>query len=147
VKKHAFAAIAERMYVAQEYSFEAIATELKLSDKTVRTWAQDGNWQGKKAALLKQKTALHEDLYAFTRKLVKLISTDMDRLSESAGSNPETDSRLESRINSLSRLLAKLPTARGYEETVEAAKKAEEVGKQGASSDEIEKRVNELLGL
>lgn len=147
MKKQAYAAIAERMYVAQEFSFEAIAKELNLSDKTVRVWAHEGHWQEKKAALLKQKTALHEDLYAFTRKLVKLISSDMDRLTVSDGSDSESDTRLESRINSLSRLLAKLPTARSYEQQVRDQKKAEETAKQSASSDAIEERVNDLLGL
>ncbi len=148
MKKQQYAAIAERLYVVEQYTFEAIAKELGLSDKTVREWAKDGNWQAKQAALVQQRSALHEDLYAFARKLVKLISLDLDRLSEpTVEADPGRDGRIESRINSLSRLLDKLPKAKGYEQQIRMEKESEVKASEKASPDAIEERVNEILGV
>jgi hypothetical protein len=149
MKKKEFYSIAERMYVAEQYTFEALAAELGLAEKTLRLWAKEGNWQAKQAALVRQRSALHEDLYSFARKLVKLIGLDMDRLLESAasGDDPARDERIESRINSLSRLLDKLPKAKGYEAAVSQEKQAEEKANQAASTDVIEQKVNEILGI
>lgn len=146
MKKAQYSDLAERLYVADQMTFEAIAAELNISDRTIRTWAQEGHWAEKRATILAQRTALHEDLYCFARKLVKLISLDLDRLTESAQDDPARDSRIESRINSMTRLLDKLPKARGYEQDVRQEQKSAEQQSKKADGDQVAQKLDELLG-
>jgi transposase-like protein len=146
-KRHAFEPIAERLYIDEQYTFEAIAAELGISDRTIRTWASNGQWAEKRARLTAERTALHEDLYRLARHLVKGLSIDLERLSaDDATQDPDRDQRIESRTNALTRLLDKLPKARGYEQTVLADKATLDQQTKKASNSEIASRLDELLG-
>jgi len=141
MKKTFLAPIAEKLYIVQQYTIDSIASELSIAEKTVRLWKADGNWEQKRTAYLKTKTEFHEDLYNFARKLMKLISLEMDRLIDGGYGDEEQDKRIESRINSMTRLLGQLPKTKDYESKI----KEEKLGTVKVSGDEISNRVHEIL--
>lgn len=127
MKKQESFAIAEQMYVSEQATIDYIATRLNLAEKTVRNWKAQGGWDGKREQLLKTKTTFHDELYGFARKLMRVIQNDMDRmLDPSSADDPERDGRIESRVNSMTRLLDKLPKTKDYEAGVVADKRAEQ---------------------
>jgi hypothetical protein len=145
MKRQILEPIAERMYVVDQMTLNTISTDLKLAEKTVWTWKQDGNWDVKRDQYLKTKTDFHADLYNFARKLMKLIDMDMERMIESPlVGDEERDKRLESRINSMSRLLDKLPKTKDYESKIKNEAEAE--NRADVSGDAIAQKVKEILG-
>lgn len=143
MKKDVLMPIAERMYIVEQQTIDSIAASLQIAEKTVRNWKSDANWELKRAQYLKTKTDFHEDLYNFARKLMKVIALDLDRMLEDpASEDSERDKRLESRINSMSRLLDKLPKTKDYETKVKAEAEAEAE----VSGDVIAQKVKEILG-
>lgn len=147
MKKQALASIAERLYVADQWTFESIGKELGVSERSVRKWAQDGKWSDKRAALIAERTTLEQDLVGFTRKLVALIDMDLDRLSSAESTDPDRDQRIESRINAVTRLLGRLPQTREYEKKVRQEQQtAAKDAQKAPSGDEIADRVDAILG-
>jgi hypothetical protein len=145
MKRQILEPIAERMYVVDQMTLNTISTDLKLAEKTVWSWKQDGNWDVKRDQYLKTKTDFHADLYNFARKLMKLIDMDMERMIESPlVGDEERDKRLESRINSMSRLLDKLPKTKDYESKIKNEAEAE--NRADVSGDAIAQKVKEILG-
>ena len=147
MKKQVLMPAAERMYVVEQYTIDGIAEELGIAEKTVRLWKTEGNWDVKRQRLLKTKTDFHEDLYNFARKLMNVISLDLDNLSCGTGESDideSIDKRIESRVNAMSRLLDKLPKTKDYEISVK--KEKEDANKVDVSGDVIAQRVREILG-
>ena len=145
MKRQILEPIAERMYVVDQMTLNTISTDLKLAEKTVWTWSNEGNWAIKRDQYLKTKTDFHADLYNFARKLMKLIDMDMERMIESPlVGDEERDKRLESRINSMSRLLDKLPKTKDYESKIKTEAEAE--NRADVSGDDIAQKVKEILG-
>lgn len=138
---------AERMFIVEQATIETISSELHIAEKTVRNWKKLGDWDTKRAKYNKVKTDFHEDLYVLARKIMKLLQIEVDRLVESAGvGDDEQDSRIESRINSLSRLLDKLPKTKDYETNIKNEKAAEKENSQVITGDMIAQKTREILG-
>lgn len=146
MKRDVLMPAAERMFVVEQATIDTIASELKIAEKTVRNWKKEGDWDTKRSKYNKVKTDFHEDLYVLARKIMKLLQIEVDRLVENAGkSDEEQDSRIESRINSLSRLLDKLPKTKDYETVIKNEKAAEQEEKE-ITGDMIAQKAREILG-
>jgi len=146
MKKNILMPIAERMFIVDQQTIDSIAGNLQVAEKTVRLWKAEGNWDIKRSQYLKTKTDFHEDLYNFARKLMKVIALDMDRMLDNPTiDDSERDKRLESRINSMSRLLDKLPKTKDYESKIKAEAEAE--NEAAVSGDIVSQKVHEILGI
>lgn len=78
MKKQTLAEDAFKLYAEKFMSLEDIAKQLHLNERTLRRWKKSDNWENKKAEYLREKTALHSDLYDFTRSLINSIEKDME---------------------------------------------------------------------
>lgn len=78
-KKHIYFQEAERLYVIEQCTIAEIASRLKLSEKTIRLWKEEGDWERKRAQFLKEKQSLAEELYVFARKLARSIMDDWEK--------------------------------------------------------------------
>lgn len=107
-KKQAFYAEAERLYVVEQMTFAEIASRLKLAEKTVRLWKDDGDWENKRKQYLTQKQAFHEELYTFARFLMTSIQADM-------ASGEKVDS---GRLYAFTRILPLITKVKDYEDIV-----------------------------
>jgi hypothetical protein len=77
MKKQLYFAEAERLYIVEQMSLAEIASRLRLAEKTVRNWKDEGDWETKRLGHLRSKQALHEELYEFARSLLKSIKDDI----------------------------------------------------------------------
>lgn len=111
-KKQLYFAEAERLYVIEQCTFAEIASRLKVNEKTVRSWKEEGDWDTKRLQYLKSKQSFHEELYTFARLLLKNIREDME-----AGKQVDAN-----RLYTLTRMIPQLVKVKDYEEV---ARKAE----------------------
>lgn len=110
-KKQAYYAEAERLYVNEQMTLEAIAGRLgDVSVRTLQTWKTEYNWDDKRAQFLNGKEAFHSELYQFARKLMRSIEDDMDN-----GAKPDNG-----RLYTLTRILPMLPKVKNYEDVARA---------------------------
>lgn len=101
---------AQRMYVEDLMTFEAIAKELDVSERSVREWAKMGNWDEKRKKFREFQENLHED----TREIVIFLAKKIkDQLF--AGIEPSRDL-----MNSYTKIAASLLRMRDYEKAVAA---------------------------
>ena len=77
-KKLQFFQEAENMFIYQQLSAVEIAARLKLCEKTIRLWRKEGSWVEKRNNFMKKDLAFHEELYEFSKKLMRLINNDID---------------------------------------------------------------------
>jgi len=125
---------AERLYVVEQCTIAEIASRLRLAEKTVRNWKDEGDWETKRLQYVRSKQSFHEELYEFARKLMQSIKEDME-----AGEKVETG-----RLYTLTRLLPMLVKVKDYEDV--AAKK--EADKPSGLTDDVIKLIeSEVLGL
>lgn len=68
---------AEQMYVTQHLSFNAIATRLKIAEKTVRNWAEGGDWHAKRKSLNQKRQSLNEMMYDSAYLIMESIKRDL----------------------------------------------------------------------
>lgn len=125
---------AERLYVVEQCTLAEIASRLRLAEKTVRSWKDEGDWETKRLQLVRSKQTFHEELYEFTRKLMNNIQEDM-----TAGEKVDTG-----RLYTLTRLLPMLVKVKDYED-VSAKKEADKPS--GLTEDVIKLIEQEVLGL
>lgn len=134
-KKALYFEEAERHYVVDQMTIAEIASRLRLAEKTVWSWKEEGQWELKRRQHLQQKQLFHEELYVFGRKLLSSIMADMD-----SGEKVDTG-----RLYTLGRLLPQLLKVKDYEEAI---KTKEPKGGKTAISDEVLKLIErEVLGL
>jgi uncharacterized protein YjcR len=130
-KKTEFFAIAEKMYTEEQIPISGIADRLDITEKTLRSWRDEGSWEKKKAQIMKSSQSCHAELY----KLVEKLTTQMTEEIESGGS-PDG-----AKLYFVSKMIDKLPKLKAYEET--AGEKQEEK----LSTDDLVNKVNNLLGV
>lgn len=136
-KKEAFYEHAERMFVEQGSTRENIAERLGLGEKTVRIWAIEGGWEGKKAALMKTVTAANLGVYEVIRKYTVAIQADLDAGTEVS----------KQRIDALAKLVKSVGGLKKYEDQVAQERVDIEKKELGAGGeDELIAKVNDLLG-
>lgn len=68
---------AERLYVIEQCTMEAIAGRLGVSARTVQNWKTKGDWDAKRRAYLASRKSFHEELYGFGKDLLAKIREDM----------------------------------------------------------------------
>jgi len=112
---------AQRMYVEDLMTFEAIGEELDVSERTVRNWAKDGNWDVKRKKFMKFQENLQDD----AREIAGLLA---QKIKEQLGEGKEPANHL---LFSFTRIASSLLKIREYEKTVAA----EESGNEDAAKD------------
>lgn len=136
-KKALYYEQAEQLYVREQNTITEIEAKLPVSEKTVRTWKAEGDWDIKKQQYLQSKQAFHEELYSFSRKLMKSIEEDW-------GSGKQVD---PGRLYTLTRMLPLITKVKSYEDVRLAKEQEAGEKKKGLSEDVIRKIEQEILGL
>ena len=77
-KKHLYYEEAFNLYVHQQFTLREIAKRLPLGEKTLYRWKKEGQWEEKRAEILRKKMLLHEELYDFSRQLMESIRKDLE---------------------------------------------------------------------
>jgi len=125
---------AEKMYVYHRLSAVEIASRLNLCEKTVRLWSKEGKWADKRNEFLKFDMAFHEEMYQFSRKLMRMIEYDLDN-------GIKTNA---SQLYTFAKTLTVISKVKDYEDTV--AKKDKRKRK-GLSPEIIRQIEEEILGI
>ena len=104
---------AEKKYVEDLMTFEAIAAELGCSERTVRNWSKEGNWETKRERHLNFQESLHNDAQDIALLLGQKIK---EQLTE--GTEPSSHI-----MHSFARISTSLLKIRDYERSIEAEEK------------------------
>ena len=107
-KKAQYFDVAERMYVVEQRTLAEIAAETGVAESTLRLWKRQGGWSKKRKQYLESRQAFHEELYQFTRLLLKTIKEDM-------ANGKKVDS---GRLYALGKLLPMITKIKDYEDVV-----------------------------
>ena len=126
---------AEHLYVYKLKNIDTIAKELKLNRKTVMNWKEQFDWDTRRRQYTQSKTAFHEELYEFARKIMKDITLDME-----AGEDVNPG-----RFYAFCRLLPMFGKVKSYEDVI-AMSKAKPVQK-GLTPEIIARIEEEILGI
>lgn len=110
MKKALLFAKAEKMYIEDLMTFEAIANALEVSERTVRNWAQEGNWETKRARFAEFQESLHDD----AREIATLLA---QKIKEQLNNGQEPANHL---LFSFTRIASSLIKMRDYEKTIAA---------------------------
>jgi len=133
-KKHLHFHEAEKMFVYEHLTVTEIAARLKLTEKTVRSWRSEGAWSEKQNNHLRKDTAFHEELYDFSRKLMRTINSDID-----SGQKTNTG-----QLYTFSKVISLITKVKAYEDIV--AKK-DKRRRKGLSPEIIRQIEEEVLGI
>ena len=136
-KKAQYYEEAERLFVQEQCTIGEIENKLPVSEKTIRNWKGEGDWDTKKSKYLENKQAFHEELYAFSRKLMKSIEEDWD-----AGEQVDSG-----RLYTLTRMLPLITKVKSYEDVRILKEQETDKKKKGLSEDVIKRIEEEILGL
>ena len=126
---------AEHLYVYKLKNIDTIARELKLNRKTVMNWKEQFDWDTRRRQYTQSKTAFHEELYEFARKIMKDITIDME-------SGEKVD---PGRFYAFCRLLPMFGNVKSYEDVI-AMSKAKPV-KKGLTAEMVARIEEEILGI
>ena len=122
---------AQKKYVEDLMTFEAIARELDVSERTVRNWAGEGNWDTKRTKFREFQESLHED----AREIATLLA---QKIKEQLGEGKEPSNHL---LNSFTKIASSMIKMRDYEKAIAAeAGNAEEAAKTQKNAAEIFKQ-------
>ncbi len=135
-KRAALYADAERLYVQDQLTLEAIASKLGCSLRTLTTWKGEGNWDSKRKGFVELETSLHGDLY----RLAALITRKNLASIEDGGT---ADARA---MSVAFRAIAVVKNTVEYEEA-EVNPKEQSPAKRGLSEETILQIEEEVLGL
>lgn len=101
---------AQKKYVEDLMTFESIAKELDVSERTVRNWATEGNWELKRKKFREFQESLHED----AREIATLLA---QKIKEQLGEGKEPSNTL---LNSFTKIAASMVKMRDYEKAIQA---------------------------
>lgn len=110
MKKVLLAERAEKMYVEDMMTFEAIARVLDVSERTVRNWATEGNWDSRRTNFRKFQESLHDD----ARDIATLLA---QKIKDQLANGQEPANHL---LFSFTRIASSLLKMRDYEKTIAA---------------------------
>lgn len=122
----------QRLYVIEQLSLAEIARRIPISERTLRSWKEEGSWELKRSEHLRQKQSFHEELFEFTRELMRKVRDDMK-------SNKETPS---GQLYTLTNLLGKIHKLKEYEDETGTATES----KTKTDIDEIAKSIQAIIG-
>ena len=122
---------AQRMYVEDLMTFEAIAKELDCSERTLRNWATTGLWEEKRKKFRAFQESLHED----SREIATLLAQKIkDQLN-----NDQLPSR--DLLNAFAKISSSMVKMRDYEKAIKLeAGDSEEAAKTQKNAAEIFKQ-------
>ena len=122
---------AQRMYVEDLMTFEAIAKELDCSERTLRNWATTGLWEEKRKKFRAFQESLHED----SREIATLLAQKIkDQLN-----NDQLPSR--DLLNAFEKISSSMVKMRDYEKAIKLeAGDSEEAAKTQKNAAEIFKQ-------
>ena len=138
MKKQTLAEDAFKLYAEKFMSLEDIASQLHLSERTLRRWKKSDDWEAKRTEYLRTKTALHSDLYDFTRSLINSIEKDM-----------ESNGKVEpARYCAVTKMLKLIGPVKSYEDEVISEKqKPKDEKSKGLTPDVIREIEEKILGI
>ena len=136
-KKQLLFADAERLYVIDHCTLGEIASRLGIHEKTVGNWKDEGDWDNKRRRHLAGKQAFHEELYDFTRKLMRSISNDLDN-----GNKVDPG-----RMFAFNNLVGRLKNVKEYEDVMHQKEKEDEKKGSGGITEETLRIIEEELGI
>lgn len=111
-KKAALYGDAERLYVQEQLTLEAIAKKLGCGVRSLVNWKREGNWDDKKKNFLETTQSMHEELY----ELARLLTTkNLNKVRE--GSEPEKE-----QLSFVVKVMASIERTRKYETEVSEPK-------------------------
>lgn len=138
MKKQMLSKTAANLYIEKFMTLETIAKQLNVSERTLRRWKAEGNWDEKRFNYIQSKTTFHEDLYNFGRDLLKSIKTDMDN-----GEKVES-----ARMYAVTKIISMLKNVKNYEDKRTHEKSMPETTKQEGLSEEVIREIEEkILGI
>lgn len=70
-KKATHYAEAERLYVQEQMTFEAISEQIDVAERTLRYWAEEANWQELRKQFIQTRTSTHGALYKLIGELTQ----------------------------------------------------------------------------
>lgn len=119
---------AEKMYVEDYMTFEAIGAELGISERTVRNWAGEGNWDKKRKNFMNFQENLEDDAREITALLGQKIREQLQ-----AGGVPSNHI-----LFTYTRMASSLMKVREYDKSIAAdAGNTDEAAKSQKSAAEI----------
>lgn len=134
-KKQQLFAEAERLYVIEQCTQAEISSRLRIHEKTVGNWKEEGDWESKRAKHLKGKQAFHEELYEFTRLLMRSIKNDIE-----AGKQVDPG-----RMFAFNNLVGKLKNVKQYEDVISQKEKEKEKKSAGGIDEDTLKFIEEQI--
>ena len=132
-KKDIYYPEAERLYIQEQNTLNEISSRLRISEKTIRNWKAEGGWDDKKQEYLRSKKSFHEDLYEFSRDLMKGIKDDW-------GQGEKVDA---GRLYTLTRILPLITKIKDYEDI----KQTKDTAPRGLTEDIVKSIEKEVLGI
>jgi len=133
-KKDLYFSQAENLYVVEQMPVDAIGRQLKINEKTIRSWRDAGEWPRKRADFLASKHCLYSDIYELCGLIVKNALEDLR-----AGKKVSTG-----QLYALVPMLGKVLQVRDVEETLAQLGKPADDSKKDVTA-EILKAINEQL--
>jgi hypothetical protein len=125
----------ERCYISENMSFDEIASRYPVSEKTLRNWAEKGNWQDRRKAYRTKQATLNEKLHNFVDKLMDTILDDWNN-------GRQVD---PGRMYAFNQLLGKLEKVQKYENASKQAPDSEDTAP--PDPEVLANRVRDVLGL
>jgi hypothetical protein len=105
MKKGQYYDQAMEMYVVKQMTYNEISAQLGVAEKTLRNWAQEGDWAEKRAEQNRKRRTLHEMMYDAAEQIMASILADL------AAGNPVDPGRLYA----VNRMISALERSREYE--------------------------------
>ncbi len=134
-KKQAYFAQAEKMFVENGIPMSGIAKTLDISEKTLREWKKEGDWDRKRLMFLKNQNSCNTELYELLRKLTQKVNEDIDN-----GVTPEAGI-----LYTIKALAGSLPKIKVYED--QNIQEQLEQKEEKSSTEDIVTKVNDILGI
>jgi uncharacterized protein YjcR len=134
-KKQAYFAQAEKLFVENGIPMSGISKTLDISEKTLREWKKEGDWDRKRLQFLKNQNSCNTELYELLRKLTQKVNEDIDN-----GAMPEAGI-----LYTIKALAGSLPKIKVYED--QNIQEQLEQKEEKASTEDIVSKVNDILGI
>lgn len=123
MKRDKYYDIAETMYVEQFITEVGIAKRLGISDRTVRRWKAEGDWDEKRQEFINKQTLTNYDMYQLVRQM-------LDDFNEDLANNQQIDSsRLNKFLNITEEMVKPKPKKLTLEELLHIAIKKQDIEK------------------
>lgn len=129
-KKTLYFEEAGRLYIVDQLSLAEISKRIPVSERTLRNWKEEGDWENKRREHISQKRSFHEELYDFTRELLTKVKEDIK-----SGQDPNSG-----QLYVLIKLLNQLTKVKDYED------KTVEPKEQKADINDLSKHIEEIIG-